>query len=50
MAAHSSILAWETARTDGPGGLLSIRVTKSRSRLSHEHLHFRSRCSVILFE
>ena len=29
MATHSSILAWETPRTEQPGGLLSMGVAKS---------------------
>ena len=28
MATHSSILAWEIPRTEGPGGLQSMGVTK----------------------
>ena len=28
MAIHSSILAWEIPRTEGPGGLQSMGVTK----------------------
>ena len=28
MATHSSILAWEIPRTEGPGGLHSMGVTK----------------------
>ena len=32
---HSSILAWEIPWTEEPGGLQSMGVTKSRTRLSH---------------
>ena len=34
MATHSSILAWEIARTEEPGGLQSLGSQKSRRRLS----------------
>ena len=34
MATHSSILAWELPWTEEPGGLQSMGVTKSRTRLS----------------
>ena len=33
MATHSSILAWRIPGTGEPGGLLSIGVTQSRTRL-----------------
>ena len=33
MATHSSILAWRTPWTEEPGGLQSISVTKSQTRL-----------------
>ena len=33
MAAHSSILAWEISWTEEPGGLHSMGVTKSWTRL-----------------
>ena len=33
MATHSSILAWRIPWTEEPGGLWSINVTKSRTRL-----------------
>ena len=34
MATHSGILAWRIPWTEEPGGLQSIGVTKSRTRLS----------------
>ena len=34
MATHSGILAWETPWTEEPGGLQSMGVAKSRTRLS----------------
>ena len=34
MATHSSILAWRIPWTEEPGGLQSMGVTKSRTRLS----------------
>ena len=34
MATHSSNLAWEIPWTEEPGGLQSMRVTKSQTRLS----------------
>ena len=33
VATHSSILAWRTPWTEEPGGLQSISVTKSQTRL-----------------
>ena len=30
MATHSSVLAWETPRTEEPGGLQSIRLQRVR--------------------
>ena len=36
MATHSSVLAWETPRTEEPGGLQSTGSQKSRTRLSSE--------------
>ena len=30
MATHSSILAWETPRTEEPGGLQSVGLPKSQ--------------------
>ena len=33
MATHSSVLAWRIPGTGEPGGLLSIGVTQSRTRL-----------------
>ena len=35
MATHSSIRAWEIPLTGEPGGLHSMGITKSRSRLSN---------------
>ena len=35
MAAHSSILAWETPWTEGPGGLQSMGFQKSWTWLSN---------------
>ena len=35
MATHSSILAWEIPWTEDPGGLQSMGVTKSQTRLSN---------------
>ena len=34
MATHSTILAWEISWTEQPGGLTSMRLRKSRARLS----------------
>ena len=34
MATHSSILAWETPWTEKPGGLQSMGLQKSWTRLS----------------
>ena len=34
MAPHSSTLAWKTPWTEEPGGLQSMGVAKSRTRLS----------------
>ena len=34
MAPHSSTLAWKIPRAEEPGGLQSMGVTKSRTRLS----------------
>ena len=34
-AANSNILAWEIPRTEEPGGLQSLGVAKSQTRLSH---------------
>ena len=39
MATHSSILTWRILWTEEPGGLQSIRVTKSQTRLSNSHTH-----------
>ena len=42
MTTHSIILAWEISWTEQPGGLPSMRLRKSRARLSDyittEHL------------
>ena len=35
MAAHSSILAWKTQRTEEPGGLQSMGLQKSRTQLGN---------------
>ena len=35
MATHSSILAWEIARTEEPGGLQSMGLQKSQTLLSY---------------
>ena len=35
MATHSSILAWRIPWTEDPGGLQSMGVTKSGTRLSN---------------
>ena len=38
MATHFSILAWKTPLTEEPGGLWSMRVSKSWTELSmHRH-------------
>ena len=34
MATHSSILAWETPRTEDPGRLQSMGLQKGQTRLS----------------
>ena len=34
MAAHSSILAWRIPWTEEPGGLQSMKLQKSQTRLS----------------
>ena len=34
MATHSSILAWEIPQTEEPGGLQSMELQKSRTRLN----------------
>ena len=34
MATQSSILAWETVQTEEPGGLKSMGLQKSQTRLS----------------
>ena len=35
MATHSSILTWEIPLTEEPGGLQSMRLQKSQTRLSN---------------
>ena len=35
MATHSSILAWEIPWTEEPGGLWSMGVAKSQTRLNN---------------
>ena len=35
MATHSGSVAWEIPWTEGPGGLQSMRVTESRTRLGN---------------
>ena len=37
MATHSSNLAWEIPWTEEPGGLQSMGVTKSQTRLKRTH-------------
>ena len=39
MATHSSVLAWRIPRTEEPGGLQSMGVAKSQTRLSDDHCH-----------
>ena len=34
MATHSSVLAWKISWTQEPGGLQSMRVSKTQARLS----------------
>ena len=34
MATHSSVLAWRMPWTEGPGGLRSMSLQKSQTRLS----------------
>ena len=36
MATHSKLLAWEILRTEEPGGLQSMRLPKSRTKLISE--------------
>ena len=40
MATHSSVLAWRIPWTEEPGGLQSMGVPKSWTRLSDFHFHF----------
>ena len=35
MTTHSSILAWRIPQTEKPGGLESMRVTKSQTQLNN---------------
>ena len=42
MAPHSSTLAWKIPWTEEPGGLQSMGVTKSRTRLSNFTFIFHS--------
>ena len=39
MATHSSVLGWRVPRTEEPGGLQSMGVAKSQTRLSDDHCH-----------
>ena len=39
MATHSSVLVWRIPWTEGPGGLQSMGVAESRTRLSNSHTH-----------
>ena len=39
MATHSSILAWRILGTEEPGGLLSMGVTQSQTRLKRLSVH-----------
>ena len=39
MATRSSIIAWEIPWTEWPGGLQSLGVAKSWTRLSNKHTH-----------
>ena len=40
MATHSSILAWEIPWTEEPGGLQSIRLQESQTRLTTEQKQY----------
>ena len=44
-ATHSSILAWEIARTEEPGGLQSMgsQDSDTTERLTHTHTHTHTR-------
>ena len=42
MATHSNILAWRIPWTEEPGGLQSMRVTTSRTRLKRLGTHTKS--------
>ena len=44
MATRSSILAWRIPWTEAPGGLLSVRVTKSRTRLKQLSTYVTENC------
>ena len=39
MATHSSILAWRIPWTEEPGGLLSVGVAQSQTRLKRLSMH-----------
>ena len=39
MVTHPSILAWRIIWTEEPGGLQSMGVAKSQTRLSNQHTH-----------
>ena len=48
MATHSSILAWEVPWTEEPGGLQSMGVTKSWTRLSYFTFTFKGTKAALL--
>ena len=39
MAAHSSILAWETLRMEEPGGPWSMAIPEESAVIEHAHTH-----------
>ena len=47
MVTHSSILAWEIPWRKQPGRPQSMRVTKSRTRLSAEHTSVKWKCAFL---
>ena len=47
MATHSSILAWEIPRTEGPGGLYSLGSLKSRTWVSKQTTTTILNCSAV---
>ena len=50
MATHSSVLAWRIPWIEEPGGLQSIRVAKSQTRLStHTQIHTGNSTHVDIF-